>query len=381
MSLSTGRLAPVDAAAADVGAARAPVAEPSPDRPDRAQRVARAATALAQDAVDALIIERLHGRGLRPTLLKGPVTARRLYPGEYRPRADCDLLVHPARFPAARAVLVEAGLRPCDPSAHAQTFLHPSGHAVDLHWTLPVATAPAERIWSALARHTVEFRLGGTAVAALDLPAHACHLALHAISTPARSQAARRDLERAVARIPLATWREALRVADELGARPAIVAALRTGSPACWRLADLLGLPARVPFAQRLWLADASLLLDARQILRAAPPARRREMLRRWLLPTAAELASWGERPEVRAGTPAVLPPRGRMLWYRARQVVQFAAAVVRASARAPADVLTPAYVPVPADVPVTAGARPVGAAAHSPRRSGAAGIAADMRR
>ncbi|ONH23986.1 nucleotidyltransferase family protein [Pseudofrankia asymbiotica] len=307
-----------------------------PPSPDATDRVARAARALAQDAADALLIERLHRAGIRPMLLKGSVTARRLYPGEHRPRADCDLLVHPAQFAQARAVLVAAGLRPYDPCPYAQMFGHPTGQAVDLHWTLPVATVRAERLWAVLSRHTAEFRLGGTVVATLDLPAHACHLAIHAMSTPARSQAARRDLDRAAALVPLVTWREAMRVADELGARPAVVAALRTGSPGCRRLADALGLPVRVPFAQRLWLADTSLLLTARQVLRAAPAEHRRVMLRRWLLPTMAEIALWGERPEVRASTPTVLPPLGRMLWYRVRQVVVFAVAIHRA-ARAPA--------------------------------------------
>jgi len=297
-----------------------------------ADRVARAASALAQDAADALLIERLHRAGIRPILLKGPVTARRLYPGEHRPRADCDLLVQPGQFAEARAVLVAAGLRPYDPCHYAQMLAHPTGQAVDLHWTLPVATVPAERVWAVLSRHAAEFRLGVTVVAALDLPAHACHLVIHTVSVPARSQAARRDLDRAVARIPLATWREAMRVADELGARPAVVAALRTGSPTCRALADTLGLPVRVPFVQRLWLADTSQLLSAHQVLRAAPPERRRVMLRRWLLPTTAEIASWGERPEVRAATPAVLPPLGRLLWYRARQVVLFGAAAHRAA-------------------------------------------------
>ncbi|OHV36073.1 MULTISPECIES: nucleotidyltransferase family protein [Pseudofrankia] len=360
MSVPIRRSVPVGATPPDGGSndvrsayPLVPAGPSVPAGPDAVDRVARAALALARDAADALLIERLHQAGIRPVLLKGPVTARRLYPGEHRPRVDCDLLVPPAQFARARAVLVAAGLRPYDPCPYAQMFGHPSGQAVDLHWTLPVATVRAERLWAVLSRHIAEFQLGGTVVDALDLPAHACHLAIHAVSVPARSQAARRDLDRAAARIPLAIWREAMGVADELGARPAVAAALRTGSPACRALADALGLPVQVPFAQRLWLADTSLLLSARQILRAAPPEHRRAMLRRWLLPTMAEIASRGRRPEVRAVTPAALPPLGRMLWYRARQIVLFAAAVHRA-ARTPAGTRRldepAAPVPMPSD-------------------------------
>jgi hypothetical protein len=152
------------------------------------------------------------------------------------------------------------------------------------------------------------------------------------VATPARTQRARHDLERAVGAFDLATWRAALEVADELGGRAVVIAALRTGSPACWRLADALGLPVRVPFTRRLWLADKSLLLTAQQMLRTASPQRRRVILRRWLVPTRAELAGWSARPEVQAVTPAALPPAARLVWFRVRQLALFSVALRRAT-------------------------------------------------
>ncbi|MBL7491215.1 nucleotidyltransferase family protein [Frankia sp. AgB1.9] len=325
--------APTAAGETAAGGHPGPAPEPAdPQARDLARRVARAAAELVHDAADAVLIERLHQAGIRPILLKGPVTAHRLYPGEYRPRADCDLLVASGRLAAARAVAVAAGYCPREPSPHAQAYCHPNGQVLDLHWTLPVVSPPAERVWATLSRHRVAFALGGTAVDALDLPAHAFHLLVHTAGAPARSSGARRDLDRAVAAFDLATWRGALEVADELDARAAVIAALRTGSPACWRLADELGLPVRVPFTWRLWLADQSLLLNAQLILRSASPQRRRTILRRWLVPTRAELAGWSARPEVQAATPAALPPAARLLWYRVHQLALFSVALRRAT-------------------------------------------------
>jgi hypothetical protein len=324
---------PTRSSAAADGAPQAPAAPLSrPLDAARADRVARIVAMLAQDVADARVIALLQRAGARPVLLKGPVTARRFYPGEARPRADCDLLVEPSRFSDAAAVLVAAGMRPLDPCPYATTFAHPSGQAVDLHWSLPVIRVSADRLWAVLSVRTVEFDLRGIVVETLDLPAHACHLAIHAVSVPMRAQAARRDLDRAAVMVPLESWRAALAVAADLGAHAAVAAALRTGSPDCRHVADALGLPPRVPFTQRLWLADDSWLLDARRLLRTVPPAHRRAVLRRWLLPTRAEIAGRVARTDIAAVAPVALPAPARLAWFRLRQAGLFVAACGRAA-------------------------------------------------
>ncbi|CUU59950.1 Uncharacterised nucleotidyltransferase [Parafrankia irregularis] len=295
--------------------------------------IVAAAQTLLLDARAAQIITILTDAGVGTILLKGPVTTRRLYPGVPRPRRDTDLLVHPATFATAAEVLVRQGYRPMDPAIHAQTFVRGAGETVDLHWTLPIATATPAEIWAALSAHLIDFDLQGHAVNAYDPAAHACHLAIHAIQAPTKRENAGRDLERAVDTFPLPVWADAHDLARQIGAEPALTTALRLSSPAAASLADALGLPRRIPFAQRLWLAeDAAGLIGATRLLRLAPASQRRALLRRWLRPTRAEMAAAAHRPDIAAATPTGLPPGLRLVLFRIRQVGWLLRTLVRAA-------------------------------------------------
>lgn len=69
-------------------------------RPGDALRVAHE---LAIDAVTVEAWTALERAGTRPIVLKGPSTARLLYPGEVRISQDVDLLIDPRREARARS--------------------------------------------------------------------------------------------------------------------------------------------------------------------------------------------------------------------------------------------------------------------------------------
>src|SRR6266508_4244882 len=172
---------------------------------DHAVDLRWAARRLALEVAAAGMLAELDALGVETILLKGPVTARRLYPGEFRSFVDVDLLVAPHGLPPLRDWLRRNGFRAL--VAGSSTFRRPGdGVTVDLHLTLPETSATPERTWRVLARHSVAFELHGRSVRALDDAAHACHLAIHAVQTGNRNPRPRADLDRAVARLPLPTW-------------------------------------------------------------------------------------------------------------------------------------------------------------------------------
>lgn len=194
------------------------------------------ARTLAVDALAADAITALQRAGVEPVLLKGPVTAQRLYPGESRPYGDADLLVAPRRYARAEAALLAAGFarRPRDWELggrleHDAVWRRDdSGPAVDLHRTLPgVVGVSPQRTWRVLAPHRRRWTLPGSEVEVdvLDGAAFALLCGLHAAHHLGDEAAAHKplaDLARAVAGIDLSTWREAaalsrrLRAAEQL---------------------------------------------------------------------------------------------------------------------------------------------------------------------
>lgn len=70
----------------------------------------RAGATLALDALTAELLEGLRAVGVEAIVLKGPALARRLYAGEGRTHEDIDLLVSPAMFDRAEALLAREGL-------------------------------------------------------------------------------------------------------------------------------------------------------------------------------------------------------------------------------------------------------------------------------
>ncbi|MHB8342177.1 MAG: nucleotidyltransferase family protein [Mycobacteriales bacterium] len=195
-----------------------------------------AATVLARqirlDILAVQVSQALTGAGVRHALIKGPTTASWLYDPP-RPYRDVDILIAWTDARTAVRALRRLGLHTVDGwldgAAHSRVLLTPEGWEVDLHRSLP-GTAPGdtgrgERTWHVLAQHVIPFPLDGQPVRALDLPARCVVLALHALAAPAGAQE-RQDLSRALTRASPATWQQAEQIAQSLGLRPELLAAL-----------------------------------------------------------------------------------------------------------------------------------------------------------
>jgi hypothetical protein len=201
---------------------------------DRAGRESVVATAwlLAVDAMTAEVVRALRTAGIEPLLLKGPVLAAWLYDeGELRGYGDADLLVDPRRVEDAASVLTELGFERLPVPWDKWRRLHHAGDwrrardgaVVDLHRTLPgVRASPPETVWRLLASHTAPWRLQpGIEVTVLDERARTMLVALHAAHHLSHGDLGKRplkDLERALARVPQDTWRDAAALAGELNA-------------------------------------------------------------------------------------------------------------------------------------------------------------------
>ncbi|HVA59078.1 MAG TPA: nucleotidyltransferase family protein [Mycobacteriales bacterium] len=184
------------------------------------------------DNLAVRVSQSLTAEGVRHVLIKGPTTATWLYEPA-RPYRDVDMLIAWSDARAAVRRLRRLGLRTADGwyegAAHSRVLLTPEGWEVDLHRALP-GTAPGdtgrgELTWRVLADHIVPFALNGHIVSALDLPARCVVLALHALAAPVGAQE-RQDLVRALAKAGPATWREAEQIAEELGLRAELLAAV-----------------------------------------------------------------------------------------------------------------------------------------------------------
>lgn len=178
------------------------------------------ARALAVDAVTLEVLRTLRDRGVDCVLLKGPTIASWLYEDRPRPYRDTDVLVDPARAPLAEAVLLELGFthgRDRRGSIVSQPWRR-GDQVVDLHRSVHGAALPPERVWRVLLEHRAGFSLGGPSVPALDLPARALLVALHADQHADEPGKPLEDLRRALARADEGTWQEACRLALRLRA-------------------------------------------------------------------------------------------------------------------------------------------------------------------
>jgi hypothetical protein len=186
------------------------------------------------DAAAAEVTAALRRNQIPSRLLKGAATATWLYDGADRTYVDVDLLVAPRDLERAEKVLTQLGFSPADGAParadrprHARVWEREGDAAVvDLHTTLAgVGIAPQEA-WDFLAAAVDETVVGGEPVETFDLPARALHVVLHAAQHGARSAQALADLERALDRLTLETWRESEGLARRLDALPAFVAGL-----------------------------------------------------------------------------------------------------------------------------------------------------------
>src|SRR5581483_7959630 len=121
-------------------------------------------------------------------LLRGPSIAQWLYPTDFRPYGDTDLLVSPSDFAAAARVLRRIGFG--NPtrgrSLHAHTYRRletPMAQplCVDLHRSLPYVTAPTREAWRMLSSGDDTVRVAGIEVRVLGIPQRLFHIAIHAV--------------------------------------------------------------------------------------------------------------------------------------------------------------------------------------------------------
>ena len=302
---------------------------------DPAQRTAAMWT-MAVNAVTVEVVEALAAAGVESLVLKGPSTAGWLYDeDDARSYADSDLLVDPAQVPAAHATLERAGFRrDFGPLPHPGMESPPSypwrrdTFVVDLHETLPGATADRREVWTVLRDDSTELSVDGRVVPVLGEPARLVHLALHAAHHGARVEPPIEDLRRALAQVAPEQWTAAARVADRLGASAAFAAGLDL-IPEGRELLGRMGLDAG-PSVDRLLAGQGVPVASGIERLWAAPGlGARGAMLRDELFPSRDFMRWWS--PASRGSRPRLVAAYARRWLY----LIRHAPSAVRAWRRA----------------------------------------------
>jgi hypothetical protein len=210
--------------------------------------------------------------GISTILLKGPAFDQLLFGGlRSRSYSDIDLLVEPDRVARAEAVLQQLGFDRGKQGSAARRLLRRAGNAIgvladahatpwvrdrdqftlDLHRTLPLLGPSAGLAWPALCAHRTSITVVGTQVQALDRPAAALLIALHAAHHGPGWNRARSDLLRACEVLELEVWQAAAVLARDLRAEAAMGIGLGTSADGR-ALAERLGLPSKPTIAYRL---------------------------------------------------------------------------------------------------------------------------------
>jgi hypothetical protein len=255
---------------------------------------------LILDSAAAQAVTAMRARGLRPILLKGPAIERRLYPEGVRRRYDdIDLLVAPAEFEAAGAVLLELryrlrfperwlGVRRTELPIHAVEFNRPGRGAaeVDLHWTIHWARVDPELVWSEMSAGTDQMTVAGTELEVLGDAAQAMIVSLHAVQHGHDVPKPLEDLRHALDRLDWPVWSEAAQIARRLDAAEPFAAGLRM-APAGASLAEQLGLTRSEPAEVRLLRdGDTVIALALEQFLAERSWRRRAQIIWAKLLPS-----------------------------------------------------------------------------------------------
>lgn len=254
------------------------------------------------DAHAAQLLASLQSAGLLVVLLKGPVTARWLYPVKAeRPYSDIDLYVGPGDWSQATQLLEKhgyggatRGFAPEEQLHYEEPYVRADGVAVDLHRTLlGIGVSHEQAAQVLLSQHVEPFQLGQVQTKTFGAVARCLHLALHATAGGTGRDKAVEDLRRGLEVASTDTWLEALVLAEELNALAWVVAGLEL-LPAGRTL--LAGLPPGRTVRSReaeLRAADVPYSVLRLQALLAEPSWRGRFRLARTaLLPTRAWLAA-----------------------------------------------------------------------------------------
>jgi len=296
---------------------------------------------LRVDWATAEVLRAFESAGVESLLLKGASIKRWLYDRSApRPYGDCDLLVRPNDLEGAQRVLAELGFEPTHDEAempdwwreHAVAWLrHTDAVAVDLHRTLAGVGVDDETLWRALSARTDPVEVAGFTARALTIPGRALQLALHAAQHGKEWGSVVDEVELAVSREDVTTWRAAAELAASLEATPAFAAGLRL-VPSGRALADELGLPTNQPVDVALRAATPPpVALGFDQLARAHGLRARFSILRYKLFPPPTFMRKWSPRArEGRLGLALAYAwrpiwllrkaPAGFRAWRRARR-------------------------------------------------------------
>jgi hypothetical protein len=185
------------------------------------ERYSRLARNFAVDVLTAEVAGAFGHEGVVTLVLKGPVLARWLYPGEVRPYVDSDLMVAPENRARAVGVLERLGFAEHDAWMPTPLSLDPGGSAferrgwmVDLHCQLPGLNGDAEAIWGRLVTSAERQVIAGVELGVPDRDTTLLHVVLHA-AHHANQVGGKplEDLRRALALVEEAEWSSALELA------------------------------------------------------------------------------------------------------------------------------------------------------------------------
>ena len=203
---------------------------------DLPPRIYAAAELLRLDVEAVRLISQLSTSGIPAVLLKGPAIAHWLYEDtSERSYGDIDLLVSPDHVEEAGQVLAsggysrrvdEPGVDLADDRATYAFSWRSADFLVEIHQTLVGIKAPPADAWAQLSQSPSEISLAGGRVQALNEPARALHLALHAAQHGSEVEKSLDDLRRGLDRLDIETWRGAQELAARLDAQEAFTSGL-----------------------------------------------------------------------------------------------------------------------------------------------------------
>jgi len=187
------------------------------------------------DAQTAEVVSAFGREGIETLVLKGPVLARWLYPGEVRPYGDSDLMVAPQDRARAVGVLERLGFvedRPWVPTplsvGEGGTEYSRGGVMVDLHCRLPGLAGDPDAIWACFAASAERQVIGGVELGVPDRDTVLLHVVLHAAQHSHLGDGKPlEDLRRALACVDESQWSRALELARAYRGVPAFAAGLR----------------------------------------------------------------------------------------------------------------------------------------------------------
>ncbi len=241
----------------------------------------------AVDALTAEIASAFADEGIGTVVLKGPVLARWLYPGEVRPYGDSDLMVAPANRARAVSVLERLGFAehypwmptPLSLDPGGTAFSRPRGGMVDLHCQLPGLEEDPDAIWGRLAASTERQVIAGVELRVPDRDTVLLHLALHAAHHANMVDGKPfEDLRRALAFVEEAEWSRALELARAYRGVTAFAAGLRL-VPEGRDLARRLGLGEVRSFQHEIRREDNVIAEELYALLSADTGIRRKLMI------------------------------------------------------------------------------------------------------